>query len=78
MCVCVVHRAALAIEEMESMLTALVGGRSLVLPFCGIGHFKQEVAFIQIEEGEHLSTLTHIAGEFSFISLSPPPLSLLY
>ncbi|XP_017311299.1 A-kinase anchor protein 7 isoform X2 [Ictalurus punctatus] len=56
-----IDTAALAIEEMESMLTALVGGRSLVLPFCGIGHFKQEVAFIQIEEGEHLSTLTHIA-----------------
>ncbi|KAF4091989.1 hypothetical protein AMELA_G00015930 [Ameiurus melas] len=56
-----IDTAALAIEEMESMLTALVGGRSLVLPFRGIGHFKQEVAFIQIEEGEHLSTLTHIA-----------------
>ncbi|XP_060769731.1 A-kinase anchor protein 7 isoform X2 [Neoarius graeffei] len=56
-----IDTAALAIEEMQSMLTSLVGGRSLVLPFCGIGHFKQEVAFIQIEEGEHLSTLTHIA-----------------
>ncbi|GAA6109155.1 A-kinase anchor protein 7 isoform X1, partial [Tachysurus ichikawai] len=54
--------AALAIEEMESMLTSLVGGRSLVLPFRGIGHFKQEVAFIHIEEGEHISTLTHIAA----------------
>ncbi|XP_058248767.1 A-kinase anchor protein 7 isoform X1 [Hemibagrus wyckioides] len=56
-----IDTAALAIEEMESMLTSLVGGRSLVLPFRGIGHFKQEVAFIQIEEGEHVSTLTHIA-----------------
>ncbi|KAK3506602.1 hypothetical protein QTP70_010869 [Hemibagrus guttatus] len=55
-----IDAAALAIEEMESMLTSLVGGRILVLPFRGIGHFKQEVAFIQIEEGEHLSTLTHI------------------
>ncbi|XP_060738765.1 A-kinase anchor protein 7-like isoform X2 [Tachysurus vachellii] len=56
-----IDSAALAIEEMESMLTSLVGGRSLVLPFRGIGHFKQEVAFIHIEEGEHISTLTHIA-----------------
>ncbi|XP_026787064.3 A-kinase anchor protein 7 isoform X2 [Pangasianodon hypophthalmus] len=56
-----IDTAAVAIGEMESMLTSLVGGRSLVLPFRGIGHFKQEVAFIQIEEGEHLTTLTHIA-----------------
>lgn len=52
------------------MLTSLVDGRSLVLPFRGIGHFKQEVAFIQIEEGEHLITLTHIAGELCFLSLA--------
>ncbi|XP_046729686.1 A-kinase anchor protein 7 isoform X3 [Silurus meridionalis] len=56
-----IDTAALAIEEMEPTLTYLVGGRSLVLPFRGIGHFKQEVAFIQIEEGDHLSTLTQIA-----------------
>ncbi|KAF5897872.1 A-kinase anchor protein 7 isoform X1, partial [Clarias magur] len=56
-----IDTAALAIEEMEPMLTSLMGGRSLVLPFRGIGHFRQEVAFVQIGEGEHLITLTHIA-----------------
>ncbi|XP_062857866.1 A-kinase anchor protein 7-like isoform X2 [Trichomycterus rosablanca] len=56
-----INAAALALEEMQSTLTSLVGGRSLVLPFRGIGHFRQEVAFIQIEDGEHLDTLTHIA-----------------
>ncbi|KAK1805624.1 hypothetical protein P4O66_019906, partial [Electrophorus voltai] len=56
-----VDAAALAVEEMESTLKSLMGGRSLVLPFRGVGHFRQEVAFIQIEEGEHLHTLTQIA-----------------
>ncbi|KAM9495323.1 A-kinase anchor protein 7 isoform 2-T2 [Clarias gariepinus] len=56
-----IDTAALAVEEMEPMLTSLMGGRSLVLLFRGIGHFRQEVAFVQIKEGEHLITLTHIA-----------------
>ncbi|XP_072533518.1 uncharacterized protein [Salminus brasiliensis] len=56
-----IHTAALALEEMQPTLMSLLGGRSLVLPFHGIGHFRQEVAFIQIEEGQHLSTLTDIA-----------------
>ncbi|KAL7889039.1 hypothetical protein AOLI_G00040130 [Acnodon oligacanthus] len=56
-----VHSAAAALEEMQPTLRALLGGRSLTLPFRGIGHFRQEVAFIQIEEGEHLSTLSSIA-----------------
>ncbi|XP_076872696.1 A kinase (PRKA) anchor protein 7 isoform X2 [Brachyhypopomus gauderio] len=56
-----VHTAALAVEEMESSLKSLLAGRSLVLPFRGIGHFRQEVAFIQVEEGEHLGTLKQIA-----------------
>ncbi|RXN06165.1 A-kinase anchor 7 isoform gamma-like isoform X2 [Labeo rohita] len=46
---------------MESPLNALLEGRRLILPFCGIGHFKQEVAFVQITEGEHLSKLTLMA-----------------
>ncbi|KAL7872564.1 hypothetical protein SRHO_G00075470 [Serrasalmus rhombeus] len=56
-----VHAAAAALEEMQPTLRALLGGRSLTLPFRGIGHFRQEVAFIQIEEGEHLSALSSIA-----------------
>ncbi|XP_016295256.1 A-kinase anchor protein 7-like [Sinocyclocheilus anshuiensis] len=54
--------AASTLSELESPLNALLGGRRLVLPFCGIGHFKQEVAFVQITEGEHLTTLTLMAG----------------
>ncbi|KAI4882698.1 hypothetical protein NFI96_022346 [Prochilodus magdalenae] len=56
-----VETAAAALQEMEPSLRTLLGGRSLVLPFRGIGHFRQEVAFIQISEGEHLSTLSSIA-----------------
>ncbi|XP_022518362.1 A-kinase anchor protein 7 isoform X2 [Astyanax mexicanus] len=56
-----IDAAALALEEMQPTLMSLLGGRSLMLPFRGIGHFRQEVAFIQIEEGQHLSTLIDIA-----------------
>ncbi|XP_017576261.1 A-kinase anchor protein 7 isoform X3 [Pygocentrus nattereri] len=56
-----VHAAAAALEEMQPTLRALLGGRSLTMPFRGIGHFRQEVAFIKIEEGEHLSALISIA-----------------
>ncbi|XP_051511306.1 A-kinase anchor protein 7 isoform X3 [Myxocyprinus asiaticus] len=56
-----VDLAASTLSDLESTLSALLAGRSLILPFCGVGHFKQEVAFVQIAEGEHLSTLTHMA-----------------
>ncbi|KAI2652420.1 A-kinase anchor protein 7 isoform gamma [Labeo rohita] len=53
--------AVSTLSELESPLNALLEGRRLILPFCGIGHFKQEVAFVQITEGEHLSKLTLMA-----------------
>ncbi|XP_058611347.1 A-kinase anchor protein 7 isoform X2 [Onychostoma macrolepis] len=53
--------AASTLSELESPLNALLGGRRLTLPFCGIGHFKQEVAFVQITDGDHLTTLTLMA-----------------
>ncbi|KAL1254739.1 hypothetical protein QQF64_016968 [Cirrhinus molitorella] len=53
--------AVSTLSELETPLNALLKGQRLILPFCGIGHFKQEVAFVQITEGEHLTTLTLIA-----------------
>ncbi|XP_073673018.1 A-kinase anchor protein 7 isoform X2 [Garra rufa] len=53
--------AASTLSELESPLNALLKGQRLILPFCGIGHFKQEVAFVQITEGEHLTKLTLMA-----------------
>ncbi|XP_057209590.1 A-kinase anchor protein 7-like isoform X2 [Triplophysa rosa] len=53
--------AVSALCDLQDSLNTLLEGRSLVLPFCGVGHFKQEVAFVQIAEGDHLSTLTHMA-----------------
>ncbi|XP_026089670.1 A-kinase anchor protein 7 isoform X5 [Carassius auratus] len=53
--------AASTLSELESPLNALLGGRRLVLPFAGVAHFKQEVAFVPIAAGEHLSTLTLMA-----------------
>lgn len=56
-----VDLAASTLSELESPLNALLSGRRLVLPFCGIGHFRQEVYFVRIAEGEHLNTLALIA-----------------
>ncbi|XP_043074908.1 A-kinase anchor protein 7-like isoform X2 [Puntigrus tetrazona] len=53
--------AASTLSELESPLNTLLGGRRLILPFCGVGHFKHEVAFVQITDGEHLTTLTLMA-----------------
>ncbi|KAA0709013.1 A-kinase anchor protein 7 isoform gamma [Triplophysa tibetana] len=53
--------AVSALCDLQDSLDTLLEGRSLVLPFCGVGHFKQEVAFVQITGGDHLSTLTHMA-----------------
>lgn len=56
-----VDLAASTLSELESPLNALLSGRRLVLPFCGVGHFRQEVFFVRIAEGDHLNTLTLIA-----------------
>lgn len=68
-CVC---SAASTLSALESPLNTLLAGHRLILPFCGVGHFKQEVAFVQIAEGEHLNTLALIAGTSLF--LTPHPL----
>ncbi|XP_067272773.1 A-kinase anchor protein 7-like isoform X2 [Pseudorasbora parva] len=56
-----VDLAVSTLSALESPLNTLLKGRRLILPFCGIGNFKQEVAFVQITEGEHLDTLTLMA-----------------
>ncbi|XP_067241035.1 A-kinase anchor protein 7 isoform X2 [Chanodichthys erythropterus] len=56
-----VDLAASTLSALEAPLNALLEGRRLILPFCGVGHFKQEVAFVQITEGEHLNTLALMA-----------------
>lgn len=61
--VCVCVSAVSTLSDLQDSLNTLLEGRSLVLPFSGVGHFKQEVAFVQIAEGDHLSTLTHLAGK---------------
>ncbi|MFT7802960.1 A-kinase anchor protein 7 [Arapaima gigas] len=52
--------AACAVAQMKPVLQDLLQGRALVLPFAGIGHFRNEVAFAQLAEGEHEQTLAEI------------------
>ncbi|KAJ8385900.1 hypothetical protein AAFF_G00178620 [Aldrovandia affinis] len=56
-----VSMATFAVAQMKQTLLDLLQGRELVLPFSGIGQFRNEVAFAQLAEGEHVSTLTEIA-----------------
>ncbi|XP_036406425.1 A-kinase anchor protein 7 [Megalops cyprinoides] len=56
-----VNMAKSVMEQTKQALQDLLEGRDLILPFCGIGHFKNEVVFAQLAEGSHVSKLTEIA-----------------
>ncbi|XP_041721128.1 A-kinase anchor protein 7-like isoform X3 [Coregonus clupeaformis] len=57
-----VNLAVCAVAQMKAALQDLLRGRELILPFHGIGHFRNEVAFVALAQGEHLATLDQIAG----------------
>uniref|UniRef100_A0A3Q1EU10 A-kinase anchor protein 7-like phosphoesterase domain-containing protein n=1 Tax=Acanthochromis polyacanthus TaxID=80966 RepID=A0A3Q1EU10_9TELE len=48
-------------EQVEPSLAELLGGRDLVLPFSGIGHFRKEVVFVGLTAGPHRTTLDSLA-----------------
>ncbi|XP_072297134.1 A-kinase anchor protein 7-like isoform X2 [Eucyclogobius newberryi] len=56
-----VDLAATVLAAVEPSLAELLGGRALVLPFSGIGHFRKEVVFIGLAPGEHRHTLDSLA-----------------
>ncbi|KAJ8355955.1 hypothetical protein SKAU_G00187490 [Synaphobranchus kaupii] len=56
-----VNTAMSALAQTKEAVRDLLRGRELVLPFSGIGHFRKEVAFVQLAEGEHVSALTDVA-----------------
>ena len=49
--------------QVEPSLAKLLGGRELVLPFSGIGHFRKEVVFVGLAPGQHRHTLDSLAGQ---------------
>ena len=55
---------ASALTCMEAGLAGLLGGRDLVLPFSGIGTFRNEVAFVELAPGGHTHTLAQLAGGY--------------
>ena len=59
---CADCRAVCAVDQMKAVLRDLLRGRELILPFHGIGHFRNEVAFVELAQGEHLATLAQITG----------------
>lgn len=62
MCICL-FRAATVLAQVEPSLAELLGGRDLVLPFSGIGHFRKEVVFVGLAPGQHRHTLDSVAGQ---------------
>ncbi|KAJ4929248.1 hypothetical protein JOQ06_004859 [Pogonophryne albipinna] len=56
-----VDLAATVLAEAEPSLAELLGGRDLVLPFSGIGHFRKEVVFVGLAPGQHRHTLDRLA-----------------
>ncbi|XP_068564984.1 A-kinase anchor protein 7-like isoform X2 [Cebidichthys violaceus] len=56
-----VDQAAAALAQFEPSLAELLGGRDLVLPFSGIGHFRKEVVFVGLAPGQHRHTLDSVA-----------------
>ncbi|XP_075925175.1 A-kinase anchor protein 7-like isoform X2 [Petromyzon marinus] len=56
-----VSNAVSAMELCQKKLRTLVPGPPVVLPFEGIGDFKNEVAFVKISDGHHMSILNEIA-----------------
>ncbi|MBN3303626.1 AKA7G protein, partial [Amia calva] len=56
-----VNMAGCAVTELKELLPDLLQGKELVLPFSGIAHFRNEVAFVQLAEGEHVKTLQNVA-----------------
>ncbi|XP_076612281.1 A kinase (PRKA) anchor protein 7 isoform X3 [Chaetodon auriga] len=56
-----VDLAAAVLAQIEPSLAELLGGRDLVLPFSGIGHFRKEVVFVGLAQGQHRHTLDSVA-----------------
>ncbi|XP_029983858.1 A-kinase anchor protein 7 isoform X2 [Sphaeramia orbicularis] len=56
-----VDQAVTVLAGAEPLLAELLGGRDLVLPFSGIGHFRKEVVFVGLVPGQHRHTLDSLA-----------------
>ncbi|XP_036942164.1 A-kinase anchor protein 7-like isoform X2 [Acanthopagrus latus] len=56
-----VDLAATVLAQVKPSLAELLGGRDLVLPFSGIGHFRKEVVFVGLAPGQHRHTLDSVA-----------------
>ncbi|XP_019947516.2 A-kinase anchor protein 7 isoform X1 [Paralichthys olivaceus] len=54
--------ATTVLAQVKLPLAELLGGRDLVLPFSGIGHFRKEVVFVGLAPGQHRHTLDSLAG----------------
>ncbi|XP_035535015.1 A-kinase anchor protein 7-like [Morone saxatilis] len=56
-----VDLAATVLAQVKPSLVELLGGRDLVLPFSGIGHFRKEVVFVGLAPGQQRHTLDSLA-----------------
>ncbi|XP_023808763.1 A-kinase anchoring protein 7 isoform X2 [Oryzias latipes] len=56
-----VDLAAAVLGQAEPAVAELLGGRDLVLPFSGIRHFRKDVVFVGLADGQHRRTLDRLA-----------------
>ncbi|XP_074165926.1 A-kinase anchoring protein 7 isoform X3 [Sminthopsis crassicaudata] len=50
-----------ALLETKALIEEILQGRDLNLPFQGIGNFGNQVGFVKLAEGDHVTTLLEIA-----------------
>lgn len=52
-----------ALLELKPFIEEILQGKHLTLPFQGIDTFQSQVGFVKLADGDHINTLTEIAGE---------------
>lgn len=52
-----------ALLELQPLIEEILQGRCLTLPFQGIDTFGNQVGFVKLAEGDHISPLLEIAGK---------------
>lgn len=54
-----------ALLELKPFIEEILQGKHLILPFEGVDTFRNQVGFVKLAEGDHMSPLLEIAGKTS-------------
>lgn len=62
-----------ALLELKPFIEEILQGRHLTLPFQGVDTFRSQVGFVKLLDGDHVNTLTEIAGKTDSAVLRKSP-----